>query len=84
MANTIRESIDIEKKYQIIKLVEKKDKYTTIMKKFNLKNKANISVIVKQKEEIIKAFEERSNSKRKSLSRIYYNLLAYAIIIICP
>jgi len=67
MANRIRESIDIEKKYQIIKLVEKKEKYTTIRKQFNLKNKANISVITKQKEEIIKAFEERSYSKRRSL-----------------
>jgi len=72
MANRIRESIDIETKYQIIKLVEKKEKYASIMKQFNLKNKANISVIVKQKEEIIKAFEERSNSKRKSLKTTTY------------
>ena len=65
MTNRIRESIDIEKKFQIIKLAEKKEKYTTIMKLFNLKNKANISVIMKQKEEIIKSFEEKSYSKRK-------------------
>ena len=57
MAKRIRESIAIEKKYQIIKLVEKKEKYTTIMNQFNLKIKANISVVMKQKEEIIKVFE---------------------------
>ena len=72
MANRIRESINIEKKYQIIKLVDKKEKYTTIMKQFNLKNKANISVIMKQNEEIIKAFEEKSYSKRKSLKTAIY------------
>ena len=45
------------------------------MKQFNLKNKANICVIMKQKEEIIKAFEERRCSKRKSLkTTIYENL----------
>jgi len=86
MANRIRESINIEKKYKIIKLVEKKEKYTIIMKQFNFKNKANIFIIMKQKKEIIKAFEERSYSKRKSLKTTIYedfeqNLLVYAIII---
>jgi len=73
MTNRIRESIDIEKKYQI----SWEEKYTTIMKQFNLKNKGNVHVcvIMKQKEEIIKEFEERSYSKRKSLkTTIYENL----------
>ena len=60
MTKRHREAINIETKYQILKLVAKGEKYSNIMKEFNLKNKANISVILKQKEEIMKAFEERN------------------------
>ena len=72
MTKRHREAINIETKYQILKLVEKGEKYSNIMKEFNLKNKANISVILKQKEEIMKAFKERNLCNRKSLKTTNY------------
>jgi hypothetical protein len=67
-----RNSIDLDKKFKIIQLVEKKVPYNEIMQKHGLKNLANISRIMQQKEKIIKAYEEGFNSKRKNLKTTPY------------
>ena len=62
-----REAISLETKYAVIRAVEENQKYSEIMKKFGLKNKANISRILKRKSDIKKNFEENKNCKRKTL-----------------
>lgn len=66
-----RGSISLETKFNIIKAVERDEKYADIMAKFDLKCKSNICRIVQKKEKIINAFHNYDGN-RKSLKTAKY------------
>lgn len=68
-----RQSIDLETKYKVIKDVENKVERKTILENYGLKDSANITRILKNKEKIIKAYEESNvSTSRKHLKTTPY------------
>ncbi len=68
--NNKNKTLSIKEKYEIIKLRTNGTPNKDIMKKFGLKNSSNISMILKQKDKIINAFEANNYlSNRKKISQ---------------
>ncbi len=69
--NNKNKTLSIKEKYEIIKLRTNRTPNKDIMKKFGLKNSSNISMILKQKDKIINAFEANNylSNRKKNKSQ---------------
>ena len=74
-------SISLHDKYEIIKMVKSKVKYSDIMMKYNIKHASTISNIVKSREKIISKFENgQLDSSRKKMRSAKFPELEKALI----
>ena len=67
---TKKARIDLKTKYEIIKLVKSGMKKEEIRKKFNLKNRSNINIIMNNEEKIMKSIESMNKKKSAIVCRI--------------
>jgi hypothetical protein len=81
MSSKKRKSISLQKKYDILKDVEKDIDYGVIVQKYELKGKSNISSIVSNKDKIISAFESgQHKTSRKKLRESKYEEVDDAVL----
>ncbi len=70
MSQNKRKSIELKTKYDILNDVENKVDFQTIVQKYELKGKSNISSIIANKDKIISAFESGQHKTNKNVKRI--------------
>ncbi|RWS05387.1 tigger transposable element-derived protein 4-like protein [Dinothrombium tinctorium] len=76
-----RSSLDLETKYRIIQeVVENKRKYKEVVSMFGLKGLSHVSEIVRNKDRIVKEYQTKTCSERKSLKTTPYKDVENALI----
>jgi hypothetical protein len=81
MSQNKRKSIELKTKYDILNDVENKVDYQTIVQKYELKGKSNISSVIANKDKIISAFESRQHkTNRKKLRESKYEEIDDAVL----
>jgi hypothetical protein len=54
-----RKNLSLQDKYNIIKMIDNEVKSSEIMRKYNLKNRSNLSNIKKEREKIVALYEKK-------------------------